>query len=307
MTIKTGECIGLALIWASDLFQRVQAPILSYNVNLQVPYDRNFVDEPYDPLAPVTTKLALRSLRIACQSQSNCKPISLSQINANFKDLVSLSLSRVAVRSTKELTLPQLEFLYIESTLLTGGWDLPRLRHVCLDCLSSPSDLSFHMVVNPVRRYASHLESLLLEKTYILNGFPADFWDAFPALRLFGLPYDVLGSRYPPWQGWDVRPPQSHPLRYLVCVSFEAPALADAADELKGCWTYHGGVALVIQGIAGVYYLIEDAKQMAWSRETNGILTWTPSSYLSRIPERPRPESGELNTYDHEWHFYLSG
>ena len=302
LTIKTHESVGLALNWASDLFQRVQAPILSYHVNLQVPYDRNFVDEPYDLLALVTTKMALRSLGIACQSQRHCKPISVSQINANFKDLVSLSLSGVAVRSTKELTLPQLEFLYIESTLPTKGWDLPRLRHVCLAYLSSTAP-DFHMVVNSVRRYASHLESLFLERTSISNGFPADFWDAFPALRLFGLPYNTLGSRY--WHGWDVRPPQSHPLRYLVCAMLHA--LAYTADELKGCWTYHGGVALVIQGNPGVYYLIEDAKQMEWSGETDGILSWTPSSYLRRIPERPRPESDDFDYEFYEWDNYLRG
>ena len=282
MTIKTRECVGPAVNWASDLIQRVQAPILSYSVNLKVPYDPNFVDKPYDLLAPVTTKMALRSLRIACcWFHNNCKPISLSQINANFKDLVSLSLSGVAVRSTKELTLPRLEFLYIESTLPTKGWDLPRLRHMYLACINPASATDFHMLIDSVRRYASHLESLSLEKVFFPNGFPGDFWASFPALRLFRLPYDAVHCR---WSGWKVPPPQSHPFRYLVCGS--SPALVEAAEELKSNWTYHGGVALVVQGTAGVYYLIVDVKQMEWSRETNGILSWTRGSYFSRIPKR---------------------
>ena len=295
MTIKTRESVGPALDWASDHFQRVQAPILSYNINLEVPYDHNFIDKSYDLLAPVTTKMALRSLRIAGRFQNDCKLISLSQINANFKDLISLSLYGVAVRSTEELTLPRLEFLYIHSTLPTGGWDLPRLRHVCLDDVPFATD--FHMLINSVRRYASQLESLSLGRASSLNGFPADFWDAFPALRLLGLPYATLGFRY--WHGWNVRPPQSHPLRYLMCGTGQALALA--ADELKGCWTYHGGVALVIQGTAGVYYLIENAKEMEWSRETNGILSWTPGSYFSRIPERSLSFHDDDDYYDYDY------
>ena len=173
-----------------------------------------------------------------------------------------------------------------------------------LACIpDSATDL--YMAIDSVRRYGSHLESLFLEKIFPRNELPANLWHAFPALRLFGLPYAILSSRY--WQGWSVRPPQSHPLRYLVCASFRALALADAADELKGCWTYHGGVALVIQGTAGVYYLIEYAKQMEWSRETNGILSWTPSSSFSRIQERPRPESIYYDDYDYEEDYYLRG
>ena len=280
MTIKTGECVGPALNWASDLFQRVQAPILSYNITLEGPYDPKFIDEPYSLLASVSTKMALRSLGIACRFQNSCKPISLSQINANFKDLVSLSLSGVTVRSTEELTLPRLEFLYIHSTLPTKGWDLPRLRHVYLACVpASASD--FHTQIDSVRRYASHLESLFLETDSLRNGLPADFWASFPALRLFGLPYDVLHYS---WAGWDVPPPQSHPFRYLVCGS--SPGLAETAGVLKWRWTYHDGVALVVQGTAGVYYLIEDAKQMEWSRETDGSLSCARGSYFSRIPER---------------------
>ena len=256
MTIKTRKRVGPALNWASDLFQRVQAPILLYDITLYLPYGPNFIDKPYDLLAPVTTTMALRRLRIACRFQNNCKPISLSQINANFKDLVSLSLSGVNVHSTEELRLPRLEFLYIHSTLPTKGWDLPRLRHVYLARIPASAS-NFHMLIDSVRRYASHLESLFLETDSLRNGLPADFWASFPALRLFGLPYAALHYS---WGGWDVPPPQSHPLRYLVCGL--SPGLAEMADELKWRWTYHGGVALVVQGTAGVYYLIEDAKQM---------------------------------------------
>ena len=174
MTIETHEWVGPALNWAFDLFQRVQAPILSYNVNLEVPYNPNFIDKPYDLLAPVTTKMALHSLRITCRLQNNFKPISLSQINANFKDLVSLSLTRVTVRSTEELTLPRLEFLYVESTLPTKGWDLPRLRHVYLACIPA-SAIDLHMPIDSIQCYASHLKSLFLETDSLRNGFPGNF------------------------------------------------------------------------------------------------------------------------------------
>ena len=274
MTIKTRECVGPALNWASDLFQRVQAPILSYNINIKVPHDPNFIDKPYDLLAPVTTKMALRSLRIACPGQNNYDPILLSQLNANFKNLVSLSLSGVTVRSTEEFTLPRLEFLYIESTLPTKGWDLPRLRHVYLAFV--PSATAFHMLIDSVRRYAPQLESLFLGKHSPDNGFPADFWDSFPALQLFGLPYELL--RHRSWGGWAVPPPDSHPLRYLVCGS--SSALAVTASVLRQHWTYHDRVALVVEVTStGVYYLIEDARQMQWARVTNGLL---PIHYPAR-------------------------
>ena len=289
MIITTRESVTPAMNWASDLFQRVQAPILSYNITLEVPDDPNYIDKPYDLLAPVTTKMALRSLGITARFQDTYKPISLSQINANFKNLVSLSLSGVAVCSTEELTLPCLEFLHIESILPTNGWDLPRLRHVYLACVPPPAR-DFHMQINPVRRYAPQLESLVLERCSALPDFPADFWESFHALRLFGLPYKVLNYT---WGGWKVQPPQSHPLRYLVCGS--SPELVEAADELRRDWRYHGGVALVVQGTAGVYYLIEDAEEMKWSRETNGILSWTHGSCASPIP---RPLYFPINHYN---------
>ena len=274
MTITTRECVGPALNWASDLFQRVQAPILSYNINLEAPYDLNFIDEPYDLLAPVSTKMALRSLRIACRFQNYCNPISLSQINTNFKDLVSLSLSRAPVRSTEELILPRLEFLYIHSTLPTERWDLPRLRHVYLAGISCTTD--FHMLTASVRRYASQLESLVLESHSPANAFPADFWATFPALRLFGLPEGQL--RQHNWGGWAVPPPRSHPLRYLVCEA--ALMLPSTVSMLSQHWTYHDAVALVVEETTfGVYYLIEDLKQCEWRRgmtETNGILPIRP-------------------------------
>ena len=267
MTITTRECVGPALNWASDLFQRVQVPILSYHINLEVPYDPNFIDKPYDLLAPVCTKMALCSLRIACPSQNNYDPVLLSQISTNFKNLVSLSLSGVAVRSTEELTLPRLEYLYIHSTLPTGEWDLPRLRHVYLACVPLATD--FHMLIDSVQRYAPQLESLFLEKHSPENGFPADFWDSFPALQLFGLPDALL--RHRSWGGWDVPPPRSHPFRYLVCGS--SSALVGTASALGQHWTYHDGVALVVEVTEiGVYYLIEDTRKMEWARVANGLL-----------------------------------
>ena len=265
MTIKTGECVGPAMNWASELFQRVQAPILSYNVHLQVPYDPNFVDEPYDPLAPVTTKMALRTLRIACRVKSSCKPISLSQINANFKDLVSLSLFRVPVHSTEELALPRLEFLSLSSTLPSAGWNLPRLRHVYI--IYVPLRINLRTSIDSVRRYASQLESLFLVGFPRLDGFPGDFWESFSALHLLGLPYGALIDRI--WGVLDAPMPPGHPFRYFVSkLSRSSPPLETAVRLLSRNWPYHDGVSLVVEeAVVGVYYLIEDVKQTEWERE----------------------------------------
>ena len=281
MTITTRESVGPTLNWASDLFQRVQAPILSYNINLEVPYDPNVIDKPYDLLAPVSTKMALRSLRIASSDQNNYRPISLSQLNANFKNLVSLSLSGVTVRSTKKLALPQLEFLYIHSILPSEGWDLPRLRHVYLAS-------GFHGLIasiDSVRRYVPQLESLFLEPANYSPQprFPGDFWESFPVLRLFGLPYVPL--RWGGWGGWAVPPPRSHPFRYLVSES--SHPLESTVNKLIKYWTYHDGVSLVVKETTlGVYHLIEDVELMELGRRTrekNRLLPLLPMYPPNRI------------------------
>ena len=290
MTITAHECIGPGLNWASDLFQKVQVPILSYNIKLEVPYNNYFTPKLYDFLAPVTPKMALRNLRISCPGRNNYSAISFSQLSANFKDLVSLSLSGLAPLSTEELTLPRLELLYISSfpgipPLPTQEWNLPRLRHVYFAVIPSIND--FNTPFNFLRRFASQLESLFLVEYPSRSGFPHDFWDSFTSLQLFGLQHDVLNDRS--WTGWDITPPRSHPLRFLACRSHLSPEATVAS--LRPKWTYHEGVALVIEeATSGEYYLIEDIKQEGWKMrisETNGILSM-------RCPEKGQP----LDTLD---------
>ena len=273
MTMTNHECVVPGLNWASDLFQTVQVPILSYT--LSVPYRYKMIHGPYDFLAPITTKMALRNLRIACPGRQSCCSISFSQLNANFKGLVSLSLSGLIMRSTEELTLPHLEILHLSKypeppPLPTQGWNLPLLRHVCIAGILSTTD--YNAVLNFLRRYGSQLESLFLVEYPSRSGLPHDFWETFTSLQLFGLRYDVLNDHS--WSGWNIKPPRSHPFRYLVCRPFVI--LDSAVDSLRSMWTYHEEVALVIDDTTyGDYHLIEDVKQENWRMRmttTDGIL-----------------------------------
>ena len=280
MTMTTHECVEPGLNWSSDLFQKVQVPILSYNINLSILHD------PHDFLAPITTKTALRSLRIACPGLQSCCSISFSQLNTNFKDLVSLTLSGLIMRSAEELTLPHLELLHLSTypgppPLPTQGWNLPCLRHVYIAGIVSTTD--YNAVLNFLRRYGSQLESLLLAEYPSRSGLPHDFWDAFTSLQLFGLRYDVLNDRS--WSGWNIKPPRSHPFRYLVC---RPNMILDAAvGPLRSLWTYHEDVALVIEDVTyGDYYLIEDVKQENWRMRmtaTDGVLPMRRPDKLGAI------------------------
>jgi hypothetical protein len=57
--------------------------------------------------------MAPRTLRIKFPALNRCFAISFAHLNANFKDLVSLSLCNLVMLSTEELTLPHLELLHI--------------------------------------------------------------------------------------------------------------------------------------------------------------------------------------------------
>ena len=100
MTIAAHECIVPGLNWASKLLQRVQAPFLSYNLTLSLPYDPHFTHDPHDFFVTVGPKTALRSLRIACLGANSRGIISFPQPNANFKNLVSLSLFNLVMRGS---------------------------------------------------------------------------------------------------------------------------------------------------------------------------------------------------------------
>ena len=274
MTMTTYECVQPGLNWAFDLFQKVQVPILSYNIS--IPYNCKIIYGPYDFLAPITTKMALRNLRIASLGLQSCCSISFSQLSANFKNLVSLCLSGLIMYSTEELTLPRLEVLHISRypgppPLPTQGWNLPFLRHVYIAGILSTTD--YNAVINFLRRYGSQLESLFLVEYPSRSGLPHDFWSAFTSLQLLGLRYGVLNDRS--WSGWSIKPPRSHPFRYLVCTPYMI--LDVAVGSLRSLWTYHEDVALVIEDTSTCpdYYLIEDVKQESWRMRmtpTDGIL-----------------------------------
>ena len=272
MTITAHECVQPGLNWAFDLLQRVKAPLMSCDLTLSLP--PSYLDhEPHDVLAAVGHKVALHSLRITC-TRGKYVSISFDQLSAHFKDLVSLFLFNLTIRSTEELTLPRLEYLYINTRpenlpLPTQGWNLPRLRHVDIGIIRS----AFHSVVLTfLRRYASQLESLFLKEYPGCSGLPHDFWEVFTALQLLGTRSDALTDRR--WSGWATPPPRTHPLRYIACGycrDFDT-----TIDSIRSNWTYHEEVALVMEhGIPEEYYLVEGIKKEGWRTrmtKTNGIL-----------------------------------
>jgi hypothetical protein len=282
MTLSGHECVGPGLTWTSDLLQRVRVPPISYNLTISPPPDHFCISHDLAAIGPRTT---LRSLRVACPTGSNCVSLSFPRLSANFKELVSLSLVKVTMYSTEELTLPRLEFLYIYKyncsgmiPLPTQRWNLPRLRHVFIAIFSSESH--FYAVLDFLRRYGSQLESLVMLGDPCPCNLPHDFWDSFTALQLLGVLDHVLENRR--WSGWTITPPRIHPFKYLVgndCISFRA-----TVESLRSTWTYHEEVVLVMEyGSSGEYYLIEDIKEGWRSRmtKTNGILPMHPQALNS--------------------------
>jgi len=279
MTIEDHDCVLPSANWASDLLQRVQVPPAIYDVTLppcNVPpgvcHERH---EPCDILPKVSSRMALRSLRVVCPIRILCQTISFSQLNSNFKNLVSLSICNLIILSTEELTLPHLELLHIARNwqaipLSTQGWNLPRLRHVYLDGYLAA--IYLETFLNFLRRYASQIETLFLIMCQPWYGLPHDFWDSFTALQMLGLQYDVLNSHS--WGGWSVTPPRTHPFRYLVSMS--VTDVVAMGDSLRSMWTYHEEVGLVIEnGTNGEYYLIEGIKEDGWKpkmTKSDGIL-----------------------------------
>ena len=265
--------------WASDVLQRVQTPLITYDVTFPLCNDGYYACPKthalHDFLPGVGSKIALRRLRVVFPNLNHCRTISFSHLNANFKNLVSLSLCNLIVFSPQELTLPHLEVLHLATFMgalpsPTQEWDLPRLRHVCVDGNLHPPYIDYWLKF--LRRYASQLETLFLSVQSRWDDFPLDFWDSFTALQLLGLPYNVLTDRG--WGGWITTPPRTHPFRYLVC-RYCSDVVA-TVDSLESIWTYHGEVGLVIEGDnSGQYYLIEDIEEKGWKTrmtESDGIL-----------------------------------
>ena len=128
-----------------------------------------------------------------------------------------------------------------------------------------------------LRRYAAQIESLVLLELFMVMDLPADFWVAFPVLRLLGVYAVTLGRQN--WAGWTIVPPTTHPLRYLVCWS-ASPAEA-TVDRVRPMWTYHEGVKLVAAQYlpgsfySGDFYLVNSVRDEQWiakMERTCGIL-----------------------------------
>jgi len=269
MIITARPCVRSGVNWAFDLLQRIEVPLISLNLTLSIPSSSSFTREPHDILVKVGSKTNLRSLRIACPDYNSCGAISFPHLNANFNDLVSLSLVNLVMLSTEELTLPRLEHLHLSRypkalPLPTKGWVLPRLRHVHIEIPLTP--LYLNSALDFLRRYGSQLESLFLIQYPSSSGLPYNFWDSFTALQLLGLRYHVFADRH--WNGWTIVPPRTHPFRYLACT--EGLEWEKKVDLLRSMWTYHEGVALVMEN-----YLIEDIKEEGWRtrvKKVDGIL-----------------------------------
>ncbi len=281
MNTKDRECLEHWVNWASDVLQRVQAPLITYDVKFPSCDDgidtcRQRKGHALDDFLPrVGSKMALRSLRVVFPSLNYCRAISFPHLNANFKNLVSLSLCNLIMLSPQELTLPHLEVLQLTRYIglppsPTQGWNLPRLRHVCVD--GDLHTLYVNRWLKFLLRYASQLETLFLSVDYPWEDFPLDFWDSFTALQLLGLLDNVLTDRG--WGGWIATPPRTHPFRYLVCRYCRD--VVETVDSLESMWTYHQGVGLVIErGTRGQYYLIEDIEEKGWKTrmtKSDGIL-----------------------------------
>jgi hypothetical protein len=106
-------------------------------------------------------------------------------------------------------------------------------------------------------RYASQLETLVLDTYHSWDDPPHDFWDSFTALQLLGLRYNVLNDR--DWGGWTTTPSLVHPFTYLVCRNCNNVV---ATVTLRSIWTYHEEVTSVIEdGTSGEYYVLEDIRE----------------------------------------------
>jgi len=285
MTIRSEGVVVPILSWTSHILQRPadQSPLRAYALHLLItPRGYN----PFDYLVGPTPELheytntALQSLLIRIEFGSTLY-IPFPQISSTFTRLRSLFLmDGMTAAPQQTIALPQLEMLYMYQLMSHGlpgpAWDTPALRHAYLGQFRTAAQ--FTAVLDGfLRRYASRVESLvLLEQSSgatasVLNP-PANFWDTFPALRLFGVTVATLERKY--WAGWTVVPPTTHPLRYLVCRSTSG---AEATvNTVRPRWTYHEGVKFVVgQYGTDTFHLVNSVRDEQWiakMERTCGIL-----------------------------------
>ena len=279
MNITDRECVERSVNWASDVLQRVQVPLITYDVNFPLCSDDISTcpksHSLHDFLPGVGSNIALRRLRVVFPPLNSCRAISFRHLNANFKNLISLSLCNLSMLSTEELTLPHLELLHLTRCTEappspTQGWNLPCLRHVWVEgTLDTPY---INTWLKFLLRYASQLETLFLIMDDHWNDFPSDFWDSFTALQVLGLRYTVLNDYN--WGGWIKVSSRTHPLRYLVCK--HCRDVQATVNHLEPMWNYHEEVGLVVEeDTTGQCYLIEDTEDEGWETrmtKTDGIL-----------------------------------
>jgi len=291
MTIRSGGMVVPILSWTSHILQRPadQSPLRAYALHLFItPRGYN----PFDYLVGPTPELheytntALQSLFIRIEAGSRLS-IPFPQISSTFTGLRSLFLMNGMTAAPQQtISLPQLEMLYVYQlpcqALPGPTWDTPALRHAYLGEFRTAAQ--FTAVLDGfLRRYASKIESLVLLETSMLLDQPpealtsvlnppANFWDTFPALRLFGVKAATLKRQ--DWTGWTVVPPTTHPLRYLVCRSMLG---AEATvNSVRPRWTYHEGVKFVVaQYGTDTFHLVNSVRDEQWiakMERTCGIL-----------------------------------
>jgi len=288
MTITSERMAVPTLSWTSHILQRSadQSPLRAYALRLFIRPTRAY--NPFDylvgptPELPKYTNTALQSLLIRIDIGSTLS-IPFSQISSTFTGLRSLFLMNGMTAAPQQtIALPQLEMLYVMCQALLGpAWDTPALRHAYLGQFRTAAQFTA-MLDGFLRRYASKIESLVLIESYMLLGQPeapasvlnppANFWDTFPALRLFGVKAATLERQ--DWTGWTVVPPTTHPLRYLVCRStLGAEAMV---NRVRSRWTYHEGVRFVVaQYGTDTFHLVNSVRDEQWiakMERTCGIL-----------------------------------
>ena len=275
-TIISEALVDPILTWTSHILKRPanQSPLRAYTLRLfKTPVRRYNLFDVLVGTNPEYTNTALQSLSITTAGDASVF-VPFPQLSTTFSGLRSLFLDKVDAYQTHAITLPHLEVLYIDyafgiSPMQT--WDTPSLRHVYLGLVRFFNTAAqFTALLDGfLRKYASQLESLALK---VVSKFmdlllPPDFWEAFSALRLFGMSAATLERQ--DWIGWSVVPPVTHPLGYLVCMSRSYSDFI--IDRVRKSWTYHDRVRLVV-GLnpAGTYHLVRDVRDEQWVAKMEG-------------------------------------